>query len=117
MKKTVIFVIDVYVNNHCYYENEGHISVYTEETIIDLLKRDIEHYAEVMFPKYYQASIKNRDDLDRYLGFTHDNMFLQNEWEFISWDDISETVTLRFEVEFYVPQDKKTAKSLERFTF
>ncbi len=120
MRKKVRFAVQLMIDQHCYRNNEGVLSLWwnTEEEIIKKLKLRIEQYAEIMLPKYFQASITNRKDLDRFIQFTGNQTELPNEWEYNDCtDSFYEELTLNFEVEFYIPQDKKIAKQLTRFTF
>lgn len=118
MKQKKKFQIDfsLYHEFYPYWHNGGTLHVHDEEMILSDLKRRINWYAELL-PKFWQATLVDRRDLDRYLQFTGNKRILNNDWEFTSEESYWETIILTFEVEFLIPDSKKDAKNLQKFTF
>jgi hypothetical protein len=93
MKKERTFAVQVYTDQYHYRNWEGRVSFYTEDMILRDLRRQIEWWGDCLGMKY-QASIKDRSDLDRYLEFTQGEPFLFNEWEFTSDESFLEPMLI-----------------------
>lgn len=118
MKIVKEYVVKGFVCNSCYFAGLGSVQFSSKLSIINDLKRFIEWTVRDNDKKYFSAKILDQQSLDKFLAFTNDKNWLDNEWDIVNQDyDGYEDIFFRFTVEITFPDSKKDAKGLEQFLF
>ena len=121
MFNTFKITVTVVYDHHCYREGEGTLDLRSADSIFKELKMRCEDYVNTVWgKKYYQLSLEDKADFDRYAKFFGEDGSnrVPNEWEFCgSYDSWVEVCPLTFTVRVYIPEGKREGNTLEKFTF